>query len=183
VAEAIQDLQDALERAARGDTSAFGQVVRQHQGMVFSMAYHFLRDRGCAEELAQDVFLQLYQNLAAIDSPAHLKAWLRKVTCHRCVDFARRCPTYQPMSLAEIPEPSAATEECEPQLATRLREIVASLPGKRRLVLILRYQEELELQEIAEALEMPINTVKSCLQRSLALLKRKLARVTGDVRL
>src|SRR5688572_8844703 len=83
-------LDKSLESSALGDELGFEQIVRQHQGMVFSMACHFLRDRSLAEELAQEVFLNLHQNLHSIKSPEHLTFWLRKVTSHRCIDQARR---------------------------------------------------------------------------------------------
>lgn len=168
---------EALARSARSDPSAFAEIVRDHQAMVFSLAYHFLRNKSSAEDLAQEVFLQLYQNLSAIKSRAHLMFWLRKVTSHRCIDQARR--RRPELNLDEAPEPVAATSSADPLLAQKLRRLVASLPEKARLVLILRYQEELELHEIAEVLEMPINTVKSSLQRSLAILREKLARSGG----
>ena len=76
--------EDALARLARGDLSAFEDIVKGHQSMVFSIAYHFLHDRSLADEAAQDVFLRLYQNLSSIVSPKHLIFWLRKVACRRC---------------------------------------------------------------------------------------------------
>ena len=82
-------MEHALAQAARGDAAAFASLVREHQGMVFSMAYHFLHDRALAEDVAQEVFLHLYQNLRSIQSPAHLKFWLRKVASHRCIDQTR----------------------------------------------------------------------------------------------
>ncbi len=173
--------EDALSKSARGDVSAFGEIVREHQAMVFSLAYHYLRDRSLAEEMAQEVFLDLYRHPAAMKSLAHLTFWLRKVTCHRCVDEARRQRARPQTSLEDVPEPVANPATPDPILAQRLRRLVTALPGKRRMVLILRYQEELELHEIAEIMEMPINTVKSCLQRSLAILRGKLARCGGGV--
>ncbi len=175
-------LEGALAKAARGDAAAFREIVREHQSMVFSLAYHFFRDRGLAEDLAQEVFLQLHQNLASIRSPAHLTYWLRRVTYHRCIDMARRERGQAALSLEEVPEPFSAPSEADPLLAGKLRQLVAALPEKRRMVVVLRYQEDLELHEIAEIMEMPINSVKSTLQRSVAVLRAKLARVTGDVR-
>ncbi len=173
--------QEALRKSARGDVSAFEEIVRGNQAMVFSLAYHFMRDPSLAEELAQEVFLDLYQNLSAIKSPAHLTHWLRRVTGHRCIDEARRQKARPQMSLDDAPEPVAPKTSQDPLLAEKLRQLVAALPPKRRMVMILRYQEELELHEIAEVMEMPINTVKSCLQRSLAILRGKLARCGGGV--
>ncbi|MGO9268943.1 MAG: RNA polymerase sigma factor [Terriglobia bacterium] len=175
--------EDALGRSMRGDPAAFGDLVREHQAMVFSLALHFLRNRALAEEVAQEVFLDLYQNLGSIRSATHLKFWLRKVACHRSIDYGRRQRPH--LSLEDVPEPSGPIGRDSPSdllLARTLQGLVASLPRKARMVVVLRFQEELEYHEIAEVMEIPINSVKSCLQRSLAILREKLNRCAGDVR-
>jgi RNA polymerase sigma-70 factor (ECF subfamily) len=174
------EMEATLAQAARGDASAFASIVREHQGMVFSLAYHFLHDRSLAEDMAQEVFLQLHQNLGSIQSSAHLKYWLRKVASNRCIDHVRGQKPQ--VSLDDVPESAGPSSERDPLLEQRLRKLVASLPDRARMVVVLRYQEELEYHEIAEVLEMPINTVKSNLQRALAVLRDKLTRCMGDVR-
>ncbi len=174
-AASVQRMQEALPRAVRGDRSAFEAIVREHQGLVFGMAFHFLRDGARAEDVAQEVFFRLYQNLAAIKSPAHLMLWLRKVTSRRCIDVVRKEPLDRQTSLDDAPEVAEARGASDPLLSRRLRRLVAALPENARMVIILRYQEELDLAEIAEILEIPINTVKSRLQRSLAMLREKLS--------
>lgn len=173
--------EDILARSAGGDTLAFADIVRQHQAMVFSLAYHFLHDRSLAEELAQEVFLHLYQNIASIQSPAHLTFWLRKVTCHRSIDQTRRQKVRPQVSLEDVAEPVAAASQEDPMLARTLKRVVDTLPEKPRMVVLLRYQEDLEPAEIAELLDMPVNTVKSHLRRSLAILREKLSRCFGEV--
>ena len=158
----------------------FADLVRRHQAMVFSIALHFLRDYGAAEELAQDVFVQLHKNLAGLESEAHITFWLRKVTAHRCIDRKRRRRPFH-LSLEDAPEPSVSTGSSDPLLERRLRQFVASLPEKPRLVIILRYQEDMRLEDIAEVLSMPVATVKSHMQRSLAMLREKLSRTIGEV--
>jgi RNA polymerase sigma-70 factor (ECF subfamily) len=160
----------------------FAAIVRRHQSAVFSIALHFLADRSAAEELAQDVFLQLHANLATMKSEDHMKFWLRKVTAHRCIDYKRRRKLPQ-VSLDDAPEPAAPAQSTDPFLARRLRQYVASLPEKPRLVMILRYQEDMPAEDIAEALTMPLATVKSHLQRSLATLREKVTRAIGEVSL
>ena len=104
----------------------------------------------------------------ALQSPEHVTFWLRKVTSHRCIDYARR-RRWSHVSLDDVPELSTETTARDPLLSRRLTELVASLPAKARVVVILRYQEDLTPAEIAEVLAMPVATVKSHLQRSLAL--------------
>lgn len=148
--------------------------------MVFSIAYHFFHDPTTAEDVSQDVYLRLYQNLAAILSPEHMFQWLRQVTSRRCIDLARRNPARALVSLEDAPEPTADEMDSDPLLARKVRRVVAALPEDARMVLILRYQEDLALEEIAEILEIPINTVKSRLQRSLAHLRDRLESV-GEI--
>jgi RNA polymerase sigma-70 factor (ECF subfamily) len=173
-------LEGALARAAEGDQLAFAEIVSRNQAMVFSLACHFLRDRSLAEELAQEVFLNLHQNLSAIQSPAHLTFWLRKVTSHRCIDQTRRLKVRPQVSLEEVPEPMASSVENDMLLSEALRRVVSTLPEKPRMVVILRYQEDLDPTEIAKVLGMPLNTVKSHLRRSLALMREKLSRKLGE---
>jgi RNA polymerase sigma-70 factor (ECF subfamily) len=160
------------------DADAFAELVKQHQSMVFSIAYAALRDRSAAEEVAQDVFLELHRVLPVLESPAHVVNWLRRATAHRSIDRHRRQRTWLRFlwPLEQAPEPVAAPLKGDVLLAEALRQLIASLPAKPRLVMILRYQEDMEATEIAEVLDMPLGTVKSHVQRSLKLLRDKLAR-------
>jgi len=172
----------ALERAVQGDSTAFAELVREHQGMVFSIAYHYLQDRSLAEDLAQEVFLELYQALDRIQSAAHLVFWLRRVAANRCIDQGRRKVRRREQALEETPEPAAAGSPSDPLLLERLQQSLAVLPEKQRMMVILRFQEGLGPAEIAEALEMPVNTVKSTLHRSLEELRKSLTRKLREVR-
>lgn len=171
---------DLLTRALAGERAAFGALVRAHQRLVFSLALRMLADRHAAEDLAQEVFLQLYRNLSAVSSEAHLVFWLRKVTMHRAIDRLRRAP---PLERAAPEEAAAAASEMEPGdplLERRLRGLVMELPAAARAVVLLRFQEDLDPGEIARTLKMPLNTVKSHLRRSLAQLRERLTE-TADV--
>ncbi len=166
-----------MELAAPGP-SEFADLMRDNQSMVFSIAYHFLHDRAAAEEVAQDAFLQLYRKLPSLESDAHAAAWLRKVTCHRCIDYARR--RRRNLALDDIPEPASEPAPGDPVLAHRMQRMVASLPPRVRAVVVLRYQEDLEPEEIARVLGWRVNTVKSRLHRSLKMLRQKFDRARGE---
>ena len=160
------------------DPAQFATVVRQHQAMVFSIALHFLRDRTAAEDVAQEVFLQLHQNLAAIESPAHLTSWLRKVSCQRSIDSSRRRRIRAHRTLDDMPEPASTPNPADPLLSGHLHRLVATLPDRARMLVILRYQEDLDPADIARTLDVPVATVKSQLHRALAVLRKKIERVT-----
>jgi RNA polymerase sigma-70 factor (ECF subfamily) len=154
----------------------FAGLVDRHQAMVFSVCWHFLRDRSLADEVAQEVFFSLHRNLSAIESPEHATHWLRRVAVQRSIDESRRRNRRPQVSLADVAEPAAIAPARDPLLADTLHRLVASLPESPRMVMILRYQEDLDPTDIAEILDMPVATVKSHLRRSLALLREKLAR-------
>ena len=155
----------------------FETLVRQHQRKVYSIAYHFLRDSSAAEEVAQDVFMELHKRLATIESEQHAVNWLRRVACHRSLDYARRLPKLQQVDWDSVPEPAqplTSAPASDPMLSGKLRELVASLPYKMRMAVILRYQEEVEPEEISKAMGLPVNTVKSHLHRALVMLRSKM---------
>src|SRR5579859_4839447 len=84
----------------------FADLLRTNQSMVFSLAYHFLRDAGAAEEVAQDVFLRLHAKLAGLQDPKHVTFWLRKVTSNCCIDYARKRGSQVTIALDDVAEPS-----------------------------------------------------------------------------
>jgi len=179
---AVQSMEQALARSAKGEAAAFEEIMQQHQSMVYGLCYHFLHDSYSAEEAAQDVFVRLYKNMSSIRSASHLVRWLRKVAYHRCIDEARRMPALPPVALEDLEACPTENHPADPWLSQRLQLLVASLPEDSRMVVILRFQEDLDLPEIAETLEIPLNTVKSRLQRSLDILREKLGRYAGEVR-
>lgn len=164
-------------------TADFEDSVRQNQSMVFSIAYHFLRDRAAAEEVAQESFLELFTRLREFESPVHLRNWLRLVTSRRCIDQTRRKRTRAQISLDDAPEPFVWMPVEDPMLKQYIQQLIGALSDVPRLIVILRYQEDMSPTEIADLLEMPLSTVKSHLQRTLVLLRRKVeATAVGELR-
>jgi RNA polymerase sigma-70 factor (ECF subfamily) len=172
LALAVPDEATALQRAQAGDHDAFAELIGEHESMVFSIAYHFFHDRSTAEELAQDVFLELYRQLREIESPAHLLFWLRRVTANRCIDVVRKLRLRR-VSLEDV-ELTTHDRFADPLLDRRLRQLLTELPDRQRIVVTLRYQEGLDPTEIGSLVDMPVNTVKSHLHRALAALRKKL---------
>lgn len=155
----------------------FEQIIADNQSRVFSLALHFLRDRETAEELAQDVFLQLYTQLHLIESADHATWWLRRAICHRCIDESRKRKYRPRIGLDDAPEPLSRHNEADFLLNERLQGLIAELPEHARIAVMLRYQEDLDPSEIALVLEVPVSTVKSRLHRALSVLKGRLSRM------
>src|SRR5262249_53583185 len=132
------------------------------------------------EDLAQEVFMQLHRRIAVIESDAHLLFWLRKVTTNLAIDRLRQDRKHRVLQALDDDIVDEALER-DPLLTRRLRTLIASLPPAPRAVVLLRFQEDMDPTEIAEALSMSINTVKSHLRRSMATLRDGLSGVSGCV--
>jgi len=178
---ARSDVQLMLDVKA-GDEQSFALLLHRYRTPLVNFLYRMVRNREQAEDLAQEVFLELFQSIDRIQSPAHLTYWLRKVTANRCIDQGRKKHRRREMALEEVPEPVTPSEHADPMLLDRLQQSLATLPEKQRIVVIMRFQEGLGPAEIAEVLEMPVNTVKSTLHRSLADLRKGLTRKIREVR-
>lgn len=157
-------------------TTDFESVVRAHQGMVYSIACNFFHNAAIAEEVAQDVFLQLYQNRRSVELGGHCIAWLRRSTVHRCIDTLRRSSFRQEVQVECLPDIPVDGPETDPLLQEGLRRLIASLPEKPRAVLVLRFGEDMDAEDIAQTLQMPVRTVWSHLQRGTAMIREKAAR-------
>jgi len=171
--------EDALSRARKGDLAAFALTMSRHEARVFSIALRFTGRHPDAEEITQDVFVRLHAALGSIHDEVHLRRWLLRAVTHRCLNRLRderRRPKLVPMdALHPDFEPAAPEQQSDPLLGARLRALLLELAPDARAVVLLRFQEDLDPSEIAGVLEMPINTVKSHLRRSLEWLRAQCA--------
>jgi RNA polymerase sigma-70 factor, ECF subfamily len=163
---------DVFALARSGDRAAFAALIGQHQKMVYSVALRMLGQRELAEDMAQEVFIQLHAKLASLESPSHLIFWLRKAAAHRAIDQLRRHSLVRVTALEDEAENIAVESAEDPLLQRQLRGLLLQLNPVARAVMTLRYQEDLDPPDIAEILDMPVNTVKSHLKRSLDTLRR-----------
>ena len=156
-----------------GDVAAFAGLVREHQRMVYSLGLRMLRNRAAAEDLTQEVFIQLHERIATLDTATHARHWLRRVAVHRAIDQLRRRP---PSATGD--EVLSLVDEHDPGdhlLANRLRVLIGEPPPDPRAVVVLRYQEDMDPSDICRLLDMPLNTVKSHLRRALEVLRERLS--------
>jgi RNA polymerase sigma-70 factor, ECF subfamily len=170
---------DSLVRARCGDLAAFSELLDEHEARVFSVALRFTGRRADAEELTQDVFVEMHGALARITDREHLRRWLLRTVTHRCLNRlrneGRRPQLVSIEALQPESEPPAPEAGHDPLMSTRLRGLLLELSPEARAVLLLRFQEDLDPSDIASVLEMPVNTVKSHLRRSLEWLRAKCA--------
>ena len=169
---AAQPMPDSLLTQARaGDRDAFAALVWGEKKRALSIGSRMLSRRDAAEDLAQDVFLQLYRKLDSIESLEHLGFWLRRVASNLAIDWLRRLPYSATRPIDEGAEVAAQETEEDPLMSRELIRLLGGLAPHPRAVMLLRYQEDRDVAEIAAMLDMPVNTVKSHIKRSLTALR------------
>ena len=171
---------DLILRARRGETEAFGELVRRYQAAVFNVCYRLMGERREAEDMAQEAFIRAYARLETFDLERPFAPWMRRVAANLCLNRLSSLPAAQ----AEVDEerdqgdpgqqPEAVYEEQERQKL--LRAALAALPAHYRIVLELRHYQELSYEQIAQTLQLPLSDVKSHLFRARKLLVEKLRR-------
>lgn len=173
---AAEDLED-VERVLAGDVSRFEGIVRRWQGPLVNMAYRFCRDRGRAEEMAQEAFLRAYRNLAKWRREAAFSTWLFALAANVYRSELRRIPAYD-VTLDEIPElvdKRSQHSEFEAEDRDRMiRKAVLALPEKYRDAMVLYYFHEMDVPAASQSLGIPEGTVKARLFRGREMLRSKL---------
>lgn len=181
--------QELIQRAKRGDHSAFEQLLLQNQDRVFSLALRMVNHREDAADLAQEAFLKAWQGLPAFQGDSAFSTWLYRLTTNVCIDFLRRqkrrqdiepvvslddeeVSWVQPADHSQDPQHRLEREEISRSVARGLEQ----LPEHQRVILVMRELSGLSYQEIADKLNLDLGTVKSRIARArLALRKILLA--------
>ena len=171
-----------LIQAGRAE-AAFEQLVPAFRRRVFGLAYSLLRDRGAAEDVAQEVFVKLWQALPRYDGRAQLSTWIYAITRNTAISAMRRrrhsVSMSDPAVFEEVESRGAASEAGLDDAA--LWRNVGALPDKQRQAVILYYQEDRPVEEVAAMMGLPVNTVKTHLHRARASLAAALAGAGEEV--
>src|SRR3989442_1054670 len=176
------DAPEFLARLRAGDAGAFEQLVALHQHRVFGVAFRMLGNAAEAEEMAQEAFMRAHRSLSEFRGDAKLSTWLYAIVSRLCLSrlasAERRAGRQGEETLLRLSDPrggpDAGAERAE--LEAALHRAIAELPEDRRAVVILRDLQGLTYEEIAEALDLELNTVRSRLHRARLDLKEKMER-------
>lgn len=169
-------------RCQLGERAAFDELIRRWHGPIGQYLRH-LTDDDAAQDLAQDVWLRVLRGIGRRRDPARVRSWIFGIAHRTWIDTLRKkyavvLTDIEEAEQREPPDPAAA-DDLERDLAAVEREL-ARLPAIEREALTLFYLRELSISEIAEALEIPIGTVKSRLHRARRMLRRELNRKEVD---
>lgn len=177
-----------LEAFFQGEKSAFGSIIEKYHVQVYRLAYKFTRDKKDAEDVAQDTFLRAYENLMKHPKEdLNLKPWLMTICVNLCRNLAKKKKSFAFSELEfedddrtfeegiKDKEPTPRKRALENEKVKAVESAVGRLDDKYQVVIRLRYIEDLAYNEIAEVLNIPINTVKIHLNRAKKQLKTYLA--------
>jgi len=166
-----------LERFTRGDILAFEILFRGYQGEVYGWIVRIVRDPGAAEELTVETFWRIYQARARFDPRRPFGAWARRIAINLALEYLSRRRAEKPLD-QDLPPRAASFAAPDPAVGAEVRaNVVAAfgeLPAKLRAAATLAIVEETPYAEIAEALGISINGVKSRVFRAVRLLRRSL---------
>ena len=176
------DDQVAIERMARGDQHALGDLYDRHGRLIYSLALRVLRDQGDAEDVVQEVFLQAWREAARFDlTRGNVVAWLVMVTRSRAIDRLRRRQARPQLAAKSEPDgrvddsPRADVQMEWQSRATEVRRALETLPLLQRVAVELAFFDGLTHAEIAEQLEVPLGTVKTRVRQGLLKMRDCLA--------
>lgn len=176
-----------VERAKRGDVEAFEQLISHHEKTVYNIAYRLTGNHEDASDIAQEAFIRAYSSLADFRGDSSFATWLYRIVNNACLDELRRRKRQKVTYLDQAVEmddgevsrqiadtadgPEQALERVELQRA--VQESILELDEEYRVVLVMRELQGYSYNEIAEALDLNLGTVKSRLSRARGALKEK----------
>ncbi len=172
-----------IQRALTGDQTAFSSLRQKYHDSIYNLIYRMIREKDEVEDLTQEAFIKAFASLSTFNDEYAFSTWLYKIATNNCIDHIRR-KKLQTFSIDkpiesrdsdfafELPDTGTGPDQAliSSQRKKMLEEAINSLPEKYRQVIVMRHQEELEYQEIARILKLPLGTVKAHIFRARELL-------------
>src|SRR6266550_5649681 len=180
-----------VERALTGDPEAFGEIVRRWERRIFALSFGMLGREEDARDATQETFLAAFRNLRGFRGDAKVSSWLHRIAVNQCITRQRRAKVRNEAALDDETDkdaasfatpletsPSRVVENLERTVA--VRRAVNSLPLELRQVIVMKEFEDLTFREIADALGLPLSTVKSRLYTALRQLQMRLQKFGNE---
>jgi len=192
----VTDEQELIQRLARGDRSAFRELVETHKKKIYFLALDMVGNPADAEDVSQEVFLRVFRSFKTFKQDARLGAWIYRITYNASIDHLRkRTLTPEPMadealetgfqSHPQIAEPQASLDPAVAAerglLQDRIEKALGNVSPREKAVFLLRHYEDLSLKEIAESLDLSVGAVKSYLFRAVRKLRTELVPFRMDM--
>jgi len=181
--EEMTDDKLAVKRTLAGNKKAFESIIEQHKRLVSHIVFRMLQNPADREDICQDVFLKVYENLGGFQFESKLSTWIAKIAYNTCLNYLekKRVPLFDDLTSQEKPLDSVSDCSIRPDQIVEGREIssllqneIEKMPVHYRTILTLYHLEQMSYKEIGETMQLPQGTVKSYLFRARRLLKNRL---------
>lgn len=176
--------EDLISKAAAGDVDAFEAIYREHAGFVYNVAFRILGHREDAQEIVQEVFLTVHDKLKDFRLESSFRTWVYRITANASLNWVKKMSKTKnkTSSLEDVVHEPATSPEVEIKIKNEYHEklvarLLAELNGDQRACVVLREIESLSYEEIAQALNININTVRTRLKRA----REKMVAITRQV--
>ncbi|SFL33617.1 RNA polymerase sigma-70 factor, ECF subfamily [Paenibacillus sp. 1_12] len=160
---------DLIKAAQSGDRDALITLLREIENHVYRTAYYILGNEQDALDAAQEALIRIYTKINSYEEKAQFKTWVQRIVTNLCIDkFRKNKPTVsiEQFDLTFTETQTVEQEVMSAYIAEDIKEAIDKLPEHHRSVVVLRYLQDFSYNEIAESLDLPINTVKSYLFRA-----------------
>ena len=181
-----------VELAVNENSEAFGEIVKRWERKIFALCFGMLAREDEARDATQETFISAYKSLKNFRGDAKVSSWLHRIAVNQCLTVKRRAKTRSESFLDDETNeeekvfvaparlsPSRTTEQSE--RLKIIRQAVNCLPVDLRQVVVMKEFEEMTFQEISDALDLPLSTIKSRLYTALKQLRLKLERIPMEV--
>lgn len=173
--------QELIGLAQAGDSDAFCLLAEKYERRIYSLAFHFCRDRQDAEDLSQEVWLKAFSAVASFRFESSFYTWLRKIAINCFLNYRRSAASkYQSHeqvsedSANEQPARSWETSLHNQLVVDRVMQALSDVTAQQRLIFLLKHQEGLTYEEISRSLGCSVGTVKKSVARTIAKLRERL---------
>jgi len=173
-----------LLRCKKNDKNAFAELFKFYQNYLFKLCYSYVQNEQHTLDLMQEIYIKLYKNINKYDEKYPFHPWLRRVAVNTCINEKRKNSFISvPLNSGDedynLEDQLAAEEDIQQEvekheLARIIIQHIGCLPEKQRMVVVLRYYEDLSYEEISELMHIPLGTVKTDLYRAKIALRERL---------
>jgi RNA polymerase sigma-70 factor (ECF subfamily) len=184
--EMVLEDREVIEACQRGEHDAFTLLFEANKDRVYSIALRYSGDPAVAMDIAQDTFLKLLSRIGEFRGEANFDSWLYRIVANTCLDHRRSAKRLLPLledlvNLFTVRRETVLQDLLRMEMQQGVQQVVAALVPEQRILVILRYTENLSYEEIAEVLGCSVGTVGSRLNRAHKVLERRLSylRVRG----
>ncbi len=183
-----------IKKCKRGEEAAFEVLLNRYRNAIYNLCFRMVRNSEDARDLAQEIFIKVFSLLDRYDERYAFSSWLFRIGTNHCIDHLRRNrlrflsldgsqdaegEEFQLQLPASDPEPDTVLERKE--ALERLEEVIDELPPHYRVITLLRHDQQLAYEEIAQILELPLGTVKARIHRARNMIQSMLRARNYDI--